>query len=103
MTPDPRRRWRFRVRLRPPSGLANPGTFDYERWLLERRIGASGYVRPAADNGPLDSAGARGWLLGARQAAADHIRAVLGDGPAGGIDNELPIQKLHDWLREAVG
>ena len=23
--------------------------------------------------------------------------------PAGGIDNELPVQKLHEWLREAVG
>lgn len=23
--------------------------------------------------------------------------------PAGGIDNELPIQKLHQWLRQAVG
>ncbi len=23
--------------------------------------------------------------------------------PAGGIDNELPILKLHEWLREAVG
>jgi len=23
--------------------------------------------------------------------------------PSGGIDNELPIQKLHEWLREAVG
>ncbi len=23
--------------------------------------------------------------------------------PAGSIDSELPIQKLHEWLREAVG
>ena len=22
--------------------------------------------------------------------------------PAGGIDNELPIQKLHEWLRAAI-
>ena len=35
------------VRLRPPRGLANPGGFDYERWLLLENYGATGYVRAA--------------------------------------------------------
>jgi len=39
-------RWRFSVRLRRPHGSANPGGFDYESWLLQRAIGATGYVRP---------------------------------------------------------
>lgn len=38
-------RWRFTVVLRAPRGLANPGGFDYERWLFTRGIGATGYVR----------------------------------------------------------
>ncbi len=38
-------RWQFTVRLQPPRGLANPGTFDYEAWLLQQRIRATGYVR----------------------------------------------------------
>jgi competence protein ComEC len=38
-------RWRFAVRLRRPHGGANPHGFDYEAWLLERGIRATGYVR----------------------------------------------------------
>ncbi|MGH1462235.1 MAG: DNA internalization-related competence protein ComEC/Rec2 [Neptuniibacter sp.] len=33
------------VRLKPPHGLINPEGFDYERWLLVRKIDATGYVR----------------------------------------------------------
>lgn len=39
------------ARLKRPHGLANPHGFDYEYWLLQRGIGATGYVlaaRPAA-------------------------------------------------------
>jgi len=39
-------RWRFSVRLRRPHGSANPNGFDYESLLLQRAIGATGYVRP---------------------------------------------------------
>ncbi len=39
-------RWRFTVRLRRPHGLANPHGFDFEGWLLEQGIRATGYVRP---------------------------------------------------------
>ncbi|MFH1045068.1 MAG: DNA internalization-related competence protein ComEC/Rec2 [Pseudomonadota bacterium] len=39
-------RWRFSVRLRRPHGSANPHGFDYESWLLQRAIGATGTVRP---------------------------------------------------------
>ena len=46
-------RWRFSVRLRRPHGSANPHGFDYESWLLQRAIGATGYVRPG-DNTRLD-------------------------------------------------
>jgi len=37
-------RWQFTTRLRRPHGLINPHGFDYEAWLLERGIGATGYV-----------------------------------------------------------
>jgi competence protein ComEC len=42
----PGERWRFQVRLRLPHGSANAHGFDYEAWLLERGIRATGYVRP---------------------------------------------------------
>jgi competence protein ComEC len=38
-------RWQFTLRLRRPHGTANPHGFDYEAWLLERGIRATGYVR----------------------------------------------------------
>src|SRR5574343_655237 len=43
----PGEQWRFTVRLKRPHGNANPGGFDYEAWLLERNIRATGYVRPS--------------------------------------------------------
>jgi competence protein ComEC len=43
----PGERWQLTVRLKRPHGNANPFGFDYEAWLLERDIRATGYVRPA--------------------------------------------------------
>ncbi|MBY6189272.1 DNA internalization-related competence protein ComEC/Rec2 [Microbulbifer agarilyticus] len=37
--------WQIRVRLKQPRGSVNPHTFDYEAWLLEQGIYATGYVR----------------------------------------------------------
>ncbi len=39
--------WQLRVRLKRPWGFANPGGFDYEKWLFEHGIRATGYVRNA--------------------------------------------------------
>ena len=41
----PGERWQLTVRLKRPHGNANPNGFDYEAWLLERNIRATGYVR----------------------------------------------------------
>ena len=37
--------WQLRVRLKRPWGYVNPGSFDYEKWLFEHEIRATGYVR----------------------------------------------------------
>ena len=50
-------RWRFKVRLKPPHGFANPGGFDYERWLYMGGIQATGYVRKDKRNHLLGSGG----------------------------------------------
>ena len=47
---EPGQRWRLTVRLKRPHGAANPFGFDYEYWLLEEGLRATGYVRPGADN-----------------------------------------------------
>jgi competence protein ComEC len=47
-------RWSLTVRLKRPHGTANPHAFDYELWLLEEGVGATGYVRPVPGNRLLD-------------------------------------------------
>jgi competence protein ComEC len=51
----PGQRWRFTVRLKRPHGQANAHGFDYEAWLLERSLRATGYIRPGARNACLDA------------------------------------------------
>ena len=52
---QPGERWAFTVRLKRPHGPMNPGGFDFEAWMLERNLRASGYVRA----GRIDSAPTR--------------------------------------------
>lgn len=52
----PGERWTLTVRLRRPHGFSNPDGFDYEAWLLERGIRATGYVRPQGVNQRVDDA-----------------------------------------------
>lgn len=51
---QPGERWQFTVRLKRPHGDLNPLGFDYEAWLLERNIRATGYVRPQGRRQRLD-------------------------------------------------
>jgi competence protein ComEC len=51
----PGERWQFTARLQRPHGNANPNGFDYEVWLLEQGVRATGYVRADAGNKRLDS------------------------------------------------
>ena len=39
-------RWQLLVRLKRPHGLMNPHGFDYELWLFEQDLRATGVVRP---------------------------------------------------------
>lgn len=54
-TVTPGERWRLTVRLQRPHGNANPGGFDYEAWLLEQGVRATGYVRADDANARLDA------------------------------------------------
>ena len=37
----------LQVKLKRPAGFMNPGGFDYEKWLFQQRIVATGYVKDA--------------------------------------------------------
>jgi competence protein ComEC len=53
----PGSRWQLAVKLKRPRGVVNPGGFDYERYALERRIAATGYVRESSTNRTLAPGG----------------------------------------------
>jgi len=82
--------WRLQVRLKPPHGFRNPGGFDYEAWLYQHRIRATGYVRQADQNQRLATA----WhypLQRVRQAIRSQLNNALGDVPVKGIVLALVI------------
>lgn len=94
---QPGERWQLTVRLRRPHGTANPYVFDYEAWLLEQNLRATGTVRPdrdlASKNRRLDpfvfSVGnaierTRGWLR-------DRIYAALPNHEYAGVIAALVI------------
>ena len=87
-------RWRFTVRLRRPHGHANPHGFDYEAWLLERGVGATGYVRSSKKEFP-QKLGERNSFLDRveklRESVRDRFKRVLGETPAGGILAALAV------------
>lgn len=43
-------RWHLRLRLKRLHGMYNPGSFDYQGWLFQQGIRATGYVRSADTN-----------------------------------------------------
>jgi competence protein ComEC len=48
----PGERWQWTVRLKAPHGHVNPEGFDYELWLWEQGIQATGYVRAGPRDPP---------------------------------------------------
>ena len=83
----PGERWQLTVRLKRPHGFANPHGFDYEAWLLERGVRATGYVRPKGGHRRLQAMvhAPAYWIEAARGRMRARIQTVLGDAPAAGV------------------
>lgn len=77
--------WQLLVRLKRPHGFQNPGGFDYERDLFQKRIRATGYVRAESPPQLLSPYSARYAIDRLRQKLGERIRALLGDEPRAGI------------------
>lgn len=81
----------LRARLHPPHGSVNPGGFDYEAWLLERGIRASGGLvalpTPASGCGGAFFAG----VDRARERIRTHLMAALGEAPYAGVVAALAV------------
>ncbi|MFN6961621.1 MAG: DNA internalization-related competence protein ComEC/Rec2, partial [Rhodocyclaceae bacterium] len=87
--PQAGERWRFLARLKRPHGNVNPHGFDYEGWLFERGIRATGYVKNSALTGRLAPAGfgVERW----REATRMRIQRALPDKPYAGVLVALAI------------
>jgi len=79
--------WKFAVKLKAPHGHINPHGFDYELWLWEQSLQATGYVR----NGPKDIPPeliTRSWqhpIERCRQWVRQWIYAQVGDQQGAGV------------------
>lgn len=84
----PGERWVLTVRVKAPHGSSNPHGFDYELWLWEQGVQATGYVRAGVKEVPPQRL-AKTWLYPVaqlRQALRERIeRQVLNPQAAGMI------------------
>ncbi|MDT8281479.1 MAG: DNA internalization-related competence protein ComEC/Rec2 [Gammaproteobacteria bacterium] len=66
--------WQLQVRLKPPHGFMNPGGFDYEAWLFQHGIDATGYVHKSSINKRLKTAS--GSILHIRESLSRQLDAI---------------------------
>ena len=87
-------RWRMTVRLKAPHGLRNPHGFDYELWLWEQGVQATGYVRAGPKDQPPERLGTT-WQHPVeqwRQSVRDAIFQRLVSSTA--VDEEASAQRV---------
>ena len=101
-------RWRFTLRLKQPHGAQNPHGFDFELWLFEQGIGATGYVRALPPPQRLDDFAGRP-IDRLRQHVRDAIYERIGDRRVAGVLAALVVGdqsaiERDDWeLFRATG
>jgi competence protein ComEC len=94
-------RWRFTLRLRQPHGNVNPHGFDYELYLFEQGVRATGYVRTNDKVAPELLAQRAGHVIDRlRQRVRDAIEATVKDPRAAGVLAALAVgdQSAIEWF-----
>lgn len=86
-------RWRMAVRLKAPHGNSNPFGFDYELWLWEQGVQATGYVRAGASDPVAANLGPTGrhGVARTRQGVRDRILSSVADRGAAGLIAALVV------------
>jgi len=97
-------RWQFTVRLKRPHSTSNPYGYDFELWMLERNIRASGYIRQSPAAVRVDARVNRPayWVDMVRESVSWRIESVLQDRPYAGVLKALAIGEddavsQQDW------
>ena len=91
-------RWQLTVRLKPPHGSINWQGFDYEGWLFQQNIGATGYVRPKGSKTLLAPAPSH-QINTLRHTIKEAIDDTLQDSPQRGLVHGLTIG-LRDHISQ---
>ncbi|RZL92540.1 MAG: DNA internalization-related competence protein ComEC/Rec2 [Variovorax sp.] len=80
-------RWRMTVRLKAPHGNLNPHGFDYELWLWEQGVQATGYVRNGLRDAPPERIGStwRHPVERARESVRDAVFERIADRRFAGV------------------
>ena len=86
-------RWQLTVRLKQPHGSVNPYGFDFEAWMLEQNLRATGYVVGKGNNRQLDArVKSPGYLIEhVRESIRDSFQNTLGNAPYAGVLIALAI------------
>jgi competence protein ComEC len=88
-------KWQLLVKLKRPHGLANPHGFDYEKWLFQQNIGATGYVRKSKNNKRI--AGSYWWSVGYwRESLKNYLDVNLSDSSHVGVIKALVLGDRSD-------
>lgn len=97
-------RWRLTVRLKRPHSTSNPHGYDFELWMLERNIRASGYIRQQPEAVRLDARVNRPgyWIEMVRETVGQRMAQVLQAQPYVGVLKALAIGEddaisQQDW------
>jgi competence protein ComEC len=88
-------RWQFEVRLKPPHGFMNPASFDYESWLFQQGIDATGYVRKSDHNKQLNNLSIES-LAGSANRLREKISQFINVISHNRIDNEQSINSDYN-------
>ncbi|MCP5279486.1 MAG: DNA internalization-related competence protein ComEC/Rec2 [Thiobacillus sp.] len=79
------------ARLNRPHGNLNPGGFDYEAWLLERGIRATGSVRTPPTTSSKCGGTAMAFVDRSREWVRAHLAGSLGDAAYAGVVTALAV------------
>ena len=87
--------WQLKIRLKKPNGLLN-GDFDYEKWLYQNRILATGYVRGGYILKNVEQSMFKKYVTGLRQKVASQLDISLADYRYKGLVKALAIGIKYD-------
>ena len=89
--------WQLTIKLKRPNGFINPTGFDYESWLFQQNIQATGYVRQSTDNKLIDHV----WnLQSIRYDIHQRLKLSLKDSQYTGLIIALALGMRNDISQE---